>query len=107
MQLPIGLGDGVCIERAIFSELFEDSGEQRPNPIAFDRTVDDDMRDVDALRSELSRHALRDHAQARLARAEMGKARHAAKRTRGSREEDRASTEGYETPRRLTAHQKA
>src|SRR5260221_8970616 len=60
-----------------------------------------------ALRSELARLALRDHAQPRLARGEMGKARHAAERSRGPCEEDGAATERHKTACRLTAYQES
>jgi hypothetical protein len=46
MQLPVGLGDRVGVERTILPELLQDAREQRPNPLALDRTVDDDVRDV-------------------------------------------------------------
>ena len=55
MQLPIDLGDRVGIERAILPELLEDAREQRPNPPPLDRTVDNDVRDMNALWSELAR----------------------------------------------------
>src|SRR5258708_28737302 len=62
---------------------------------------------MNALRSELARHALRDHAQTRLARGEMGKARHAAERSRGPCEEDGAATERHKTACRLPAYQES
>src|SRR5579863_454760 len=80
MELPISLGDRLGIEHAVLAELLEGARKQRSHPVAVDRAIDDDVRNMNTLWSELARHALRDHAQTRLARGEMGKARHAAKR---------------------------
>src|SRR5258708_29736546 len=49
MQLPVGLSDRFGIERAILPEPLDDAREQRPHPVALDRTVNDDGRDVKAL----------------------------------------------------------
>ena len=50
-----------------------------------DRAVDDDVRDVDALRPELARHALRQRAQRVLGAGEGGEAAPSRARSRSRR----------------------
>ena len=48
---------------------------KRTQALAIDATIDDHMRDMDALRSVFACHALSDHAQTRLCRCELRIAR--------------------------------
>src|SRR5205823_8897083 len=63
--------------------------------------------DVDALRAELARHALREEAQAPFGGVESGEAGAGAQAARRAGEEDRAAAPRQHAPRRLTADEKA
>src|SRR5580700_6080137 len=68
-DVQIGRGNRVRIEHARLP-----IGRLRP-ALALDPAVNDEMRDMDALRAELARHALRQTAQRELAHGEWGRKR--------------------------------
>src|SRR5229473_6483639 len=71
MDLPIGLRDRVDTEQAILATLRHDLGPRLAEPLAIDPAVDHDMRDMDALRPVLPRHALGDRPEAGFGRREV------------------------------------
>ena len=80
VQVPVVVGDvlgvedaGAVLQRIALGEVLGDEG-------GVDGTVDDDVRDVDALRPELARQALRQRAQRMLGAGEGGKAGTAGRR---------------------------
>src|SRR5215471_397141 len=79
MDLPVSLGDGVNVEEPILAALLDRFRSPAAQTLTVDSPIDDDMRDVDAVRAILSRHALRDHSQPGFRRGELRKARLAAK----------------------------
>jgi len=68
MEIEIGLRDGLGPEPAV---------RRRRGVVGTDLAVDDDVRDVNAARAELPRHALRHRAQGELRRCEVGEVRSA------------------------------
>src|SRR5207244_1654687 len=68
---------------------------------------DHDVRDVNAVRSELACHALRDHSQARFRGRELREARPAAHASRGAGEDHRATAERDQPARRLAADEES
>src|SRR4051812_5401855 len=65
------------------------------------------MRDVYALRTKFSRHALRKHAQSGFGCRKMGKAGFAAQAARGAGEQHGAASQRYQSPGRLASDQKS
>src|SRR5579859_1998991 len=63
------------------------------------------MRDMEALGAEFARHALRQHAQARLGRRELGESGFAAQAARCAGEQHRAAPKRREPARGLASHQ--
>src|SRR3546814_2896890 len=70
-----------------------------------DRAVDDDMRDMDALRPQFARHRLGEHPQRRLGPRKGREARSAAQARRRAGEEDGAAAARRHALRRLAPHQ--
>ena len=64
----VGIEDAVLLLQRIAL------GEVAADELGVDGAVDDDVRDVDALRPELARHALRQRAQRMLGAGERGEA---------------------------------
>src|SRR5580704_12832925 len=84
-DMQVGCGNRVWIKHARLL-----AGRLRP-ALALDTTVDHDMRDMNALRAELARHALRQTAQGKLAHRERCRERVTFYARRGSGEQDRAA----------------
>src|SRR5262245_43839329 len=101
MDMPEGIGDRLDAEQAVLAPFLEDSGCAAAQALTVDAAIHHDMGDMDAERAIFARHALGDHAQPRLGRGEMGKARLAAEARRGAGEEDGAASPGHEPARRL------
>src|SRR4051812_28761041 len=98
---PIAGGDGVGVEHRIRSVRRVLTGG------APDATIDHEMRDVNALRRQLARHALRKAAQRELAHRERRRLRVALDAGRGAGEQDRAMLVRQHALRRLLCHQEA
>ncbi len=71
VELVIGFRNGGGIEHGVLAAL----GDAVAGALAFDLAVDHDVRDVDTLRLELARHALRECAQTELADRKIVKLR--------------------------------
>src|ERR1700733_11709756 len=104
MDLPIGFGDRVDPQQAGLA-LFGDTGGLRSaQTVAVDAAVYHRVRDVDALRAELARHALADHPQASLRRGKVAVGRlapHAAGRA------GRCPAQRHQAPRGLPPDEEA
>ena len=112
MQIPIGIGDGFRIHQLIGFEIGQRLlAAARLDALAHERRVDagvdDEMRDVDVLRSQFARHALRHGAQAELGAGEGGIADAAAQARRRAREQDRALAMRQHEARGLAPREKA
>jgi hypothetical protein len=107
VNLPIDFGNRIDVQHAILAALFDDLRSKCAQALAVDAAVDDHVRDMDALGSVFSRHALCDHAQTGLGRREVSIARLAAQACRGPGEDDRAAAERDESPRGFAPDQKA
>src|SRR5262249_32413181 len=107
MDLPVSLGDGVNVEEPILAALLDRFRSPAAQTLTVDSPVDDDMRDVDAVRAILSRHSLRDHPRPGFRRGEWRKAGLAAKAGGSPGEDHGAAAERNEPPRRLAADKKS
>ena len=94
-------GDGVGVEQRI--GLVRRRGAPGPG----DAAVDDEMGDVDSLRREFARHALRQAAQRELAHGERRRLRVALHARRGAGEKDRTALFRDHAARRLLRDQEA
>src|SRR5262245_32922818 len=91
VDLPVRLRDRVRRQHAVFAEPLLELRHAAVHLVAVDDAVDHDVRDVDALRAELARHAVGNCAQARLGRREGGEGGTRAQRGGGAREQDAAA----------------
>src|SRR3954468_19491723 len=107
MNLPIGLGDRVDAEQTALAALVDDLGAAAAQAMAVDAAVDHDVGHVHALGAVLARHALRDHAQARLGGGELGKPGLPGEAAGRTGEDPRAPAGGDEPAGRLAADEKA
>src|SRR5690242_19456096 len=81
MQRPVGFGNGAGLDQAVRRKIRHYSGGGAEPPVdrlAVDRTIDDQMGNMNILWGEFARHRLRHRAQAELCRRKRGKARAAA-----------------------------
>ena len=107
MDLPIGFGDRVDPQQAGLA-LFGDTGGLRSaQTVAVDAAVYHRVRDVDALRAELARHALADHPQAGLRRGKVAVGRLAPHAAGCASEEDGAPAQRHQAPRGLPPDEEA
>ena len=107
MQLPVGLGDGLGAQDAVAVLERVALGKVAADELGVDRAVDHHVRDVDALRPELARHALRQRAQRVLGAGEGGEAGAAAHAGGGAGEQDGAAAARHHGLGDLAAHQEA
>jgi hypothetical protein len=82
VNLPIDFGNRIDVQHAVLAALVDDLSCTQA--LAVDAAVDDHVRDMDALGSVFSCHALCDHAQTGLGRREVSIARLAAQACRGA-----------------------
>src|SRR5215831_9091203 len=110
VNLPISLGDSGRAHQPARIEI----GERRlalalldavAHPFRIDPRIDDQMRDMDALGTELARRALGHRAQAELGAGKRRIADAAALASRGAGEEDVAAPARQHQPRRLARRQ--
>ena len=101
--MQVGLGDGLGPEHVVLAGRSGTRVAARRQ----DAAVDDEMGDVDVLRRQLPRHALRQPAQAELAHGEGGGVGVALDAGRGAGELDRAAAARQHAPRRRLPHQEA
>ncbi|MNL30638.1 hypothetical protein D3C87_1523860 [compost metagenome] len=73
MQVPVVLGDVFGVENAVLIFGCVLLGKTVANEVGIDRTVDDDMGDVNVHRPQLTGHALRQGTDAVLGAGERGK----------------------------------
>src|SRR5579863_7879226 len=100
-QMPTAVGDRVRIEqRAGLVGRFRIT-------LAADRTVYDEVHDMDTLRLQLARHALLQPTQGKLAHRERGRLRISLHAGRGAGENDYAATQRQHAPHRLLRHQES
>ncbi len=112
VQIPVSLGDGLRVH-----ELVGFDGSDRriaaaradafAHELGVDARVDDEMGDVDVLRPQFARHALRDGPKAEFRRGEGGVADAAAQGGSGAGEKDSALPARQHQARRLAAREKA
>ena len=91
VQHPIGVGDGGDVEHAVGAARFFQLRPQAQEALALDAAVDHDVADMNVLRPEFARHALRQRPQRRLGGYERGKIGLAAQRTAGTGENQAAA----------------
>src|SRR5262249_22835292 len=103
VNLPVGLGDGIRFQQRILRSL----ARQMSVALGPDLPIDDDVRDVDALGTQLARHRLSQRAQAEFGHREVGETGAAAQRSGGAGEKDGATTGFDHRPRGAPANQEA
>ena len=81
MKMPVAVGDRLDVQKTVGAGLFLAIGHARQQALALDAAVDDDMRDVDALRTKLARHRLDQQPQAALGGIERRESRPASQRS--------------------------
>src|SRR5258706_13800952 len=96
MDLPVGLGDCVDAEQAVLAALLDDLGATAAQAVAVDAAIDHDMRDMETLRPELARPALREEAEPALHRRERRETRLAPQAARGPLEQDGGPAQGHQ-----------
>src|SRR5262252_1253243 len=77
VQCPVGFSDGAGLDQAVRRKIGHYSGGGAEPPmdrLAVDRSVDNQMGDMNILRGELARHGLCHGAQAELRRRKRGEA---------------------------------
>src|SRR5215831_3916645 len=110
VQRPIGFSYGVGLDQAVRRKIGHRAGrgaEQSVDGLAIDRTVDDQMGNMNILGCELARHGLYHRAQAELRCSKRGEARAAANAGSSASKQDRTAATRYHVTRRLAAGQKA
>ena len=105
MDVPIVFGDCVDAEQPVLATIPDPRSSPAPQAIAVDATVHDDMRYMDAERSVLARHALRDHAKAGLGGGKMREPGFAAETGGRAGEDDGAAPERHQPARRFAPDQ--
>ena len=65
MDVPVVLDDRIDLQQTVGAGFLDPVRHARQQAIALDAAVDDDMRHMDALRAEFTRHRLDQQAQAR------------------------------------------
>src|SRR3546814_3885776 len=78
------VGDCFGPKEAIFAAFLEQMGEGTQQPVAVNAAVDDEMRDMDALRADLASETLRQGAHAGLGARKSTEQRLSADRPRGA-----------------------
>ena len=106
MEPNIVFGDFVGNKNLLSLQLFGRIRQEGADKGPVDRAVDDDMGDVDSLRSQLASQALRQRPERVLRPGEGGKARAAAHARGRAGEKDRAAAAFDHSLRRLAAGQK-
>src|SRR5260370_21241970 len=94
VQCPVGLSNGAGLDQAVRRKIGHRSGGGAEPPVdrlAIDRAIDDQMGNMNILRSELARHGLCHRAQAELRRRKRGEAGTAANAGGGASKQDRAA----------------
>src|SRR6185369_13405973 len=89
VEIPVVLGDVIRIEDPVLVLLRVPGREVVADERGVDRSVDDDVRDMDVLRAELARHALGERAKRMLGARERAEPCRAAQRRRGAGKQDR------------------
>src|ERR1017187_9849019 len=107
VQVPVILGDRVRLEDASIGLLCIALGKVLGDEGRVDRTVDDDVGDVDAPGPDFTRHALGQCPQRMLGAREGGKARRPPQARRRSGEDDRSVAARQHRLGDLAAHQEA
>src|SRR6516225_5728244 len=112
IELPIGFGDGRGAHQTVGVEVLERRlallvGDALAHPFGVDARVDDEMRHVDVVGSELARDGLSDGAQAKLRARERGVTGAAAQTCGRAGEEDVAFAPRQHQARSLAASQEA
>jgi len=107
VKAPIGLCYGLGLQAAERAARPVVSGEILLCVIAVDHAVDDDMRDVNAFRTEFSRQRLCDATQGGLGRGESEKRRAGAQGGGRAGEQERAATERLQALRRFASDEEA
>ena len=69
--MPVRISYSINVKKSVFSLGLHSVGSDGSNAFSIDAAVDDDMRNVQTLRSELSGSRLDEHAQSRFRSAEM------------------------------------
>src|SRR5580698_4593661 len=87
MQHQVHFGDLVRMRHAIFAEARFDAGKQAPRTVTVNDAIDDDVSNMDALRTEFASDTLRNHTKSCLRRRE-GREVGAPAQTSGSAGED-------------------
>jgi hypothetical protein len=106
MDSPISVGDGIDAKQAVLAAFRGQIWHPAEQPITLDPAINHNVRDVNAERAVLARHALRDHPQPCFRGGEVRKSWLASHARGSAREDDRAAAERRQAPRRLPANQK-
>ena len=107
VQAPVILGDGGGVEDSVAVLERVALREHVGDELGVDGAVDHDVGDVDVLRPQLARHALRHRAQPVLAGGEGGVAVRPAQARRRAGEQDRPAPARDHVARRLAAEQES
>ncbi len=107
VELPVHLGDMVGVQNPVLLLQSVALGERVANEGGVDRAVDDRMRDMDALRPELPRHALRQRPEREFRARKGAEARAPAKACRRAGKDDRALASRHHHARRLASGEEA
>src|SRR3954465_15985026 len=107
MQLPVSLRNGIHAQQAILTTFLDDLRPAAAQARALYSAINHNVGDVDPLRAEFARHALRQHAQARFRCCEMRETRFAAQASGSAREQKRAAAQRHKPSGCLASDQKA
>ncbi len=89
-EIPVAVSDRIGIQHAVGAQSVGERGHAGEHLVAGDHTVDENVRDVQALRTELPGQTLRERTQSVFRHGERGERRSRLPRSRRPGEDERA-----------------